>query len=139
VFVSFVRLLGSCLEGECQLLLLDGSVAELPGEARLAEAVEALLSIIIRRDLEASSSVLALHLPAVPASAVVILAECAVIVVVTGAELGPISLEATDSSILAVVVGAVGALLSGGGGGEGDGAEAKEHEHESTAVHGDEI
>ena len=116
------------------LLVLDDSVAKLSSEARLAEAVEGLLSVIIRGDLEASSAVLALHLPAVPASAVVILAKGAIVVVVTGAELSPVSLEATGSSVLAVVLLAVRALLSGGS--EGDGAQAQEHDEDRKAVHG---
>jgi len=68
------------------LCLLDLGLAELASEATLAIALEGLVIIIIRRDLNAGPAIVALHLPAVLAPAVFVLAQISPVASWAGAE-----------------------------------------------------
>ena len=70
----------------CVLRLRGRGLAELSSEATLAKALEGLVTIVIGLDLNASPAVLTLHLPAVLAPAVLVLAKVSPVASWAGAE-----------------------------------------------------
>ena len=71
----------------CVFLCLFGlGLAELAGEATLAKALEGLVIMIIGLNFNAGPAIVALHLPAVLAPAVLVLAEISPVAGWAGAE-----------------------------------------------------
>ena len=70
----------------CFCLRLSRGLAELAGEAALAKALEGFIIMIIGLDLNAGPAIVALHLPAVLAPAVLVLAQISPVASWAGAE-----------------------------------------------------